>query len=109
MRWKNVYPFAAACLLFALTFWLYMTRVMWLGFPDGFIAELDAAEAILVTWFNWFSIALGIWFVILGIRSFRNDIGRWSSYSCLLFVSVVVISLAIDRYFRSFMMDSAGG
>ncbi|WP_441231792.1 hypothetical protein AB7828_28330 [Tardiphaga sp. 215_C5_N2_1] len=109
MRWKNVYPFAAACLLFALTFWLYMTRVMWLGFPDGFIAELDAAEAILVTWFNWFSIALGIWFVILGIRSFRNDIGRWSLYSSLLFVSVVVISLAIDRYFRSFMMDSAGG
>ncbi|MEH2475180.1 magnesium-transporting ATPase (P-type) [Nitrobacteraceae bacterium AZCC 2161] len=109
MKWKNVYPFAVACLMLALALWLYMTRVMWLGFPDGFIAELDAAEAVLVTCFNWFSLAMGIWFVVLGIRSFRNDIGRWSLYSGLLFVSVALISLAIDRYFRSFMMDSAGG
>jgi hypothetical protein len=45
----------------------------------------------------------------LGWVSFRADIATRLYYTCVLFLFTVVGALAIDLYFRSYMMDSAGG
>jgi hypothetical protein len=106
---KSAYPFALACLMVAIAFELYMRCVFLLGFPDRFIAELDGAEAELATWFNWFCLAMAVWFVFLGWLSFRADIKRKLTYSCVLFLLVAGAAVALDLHFRSHMVDSRGG
>ncbi len=109
MKTMRVYPFALACLMLAIACWLFMKNVLMLGFPDGFIAELDAAERDLANWFIRFCLAMAVWFVGLGWLSFRADIKRKLTYSCMLFLLAAVIAIALDLHFRSYMMDSRGG
>ena len=109
MTMKSLYPFALAFLMVAIAFELYMECIYLLGFPDGFIAELDGAEAELAGWFNWFCLAMAAWFMVLGWLSFRADIKRKLAYSCVLFLFVTAAAIALDLYFRSYMMDSRGG
>jgi hypothetical protein len=109
MKMMRLYPFALACLMFAISFQLFGEYIMWFGFPDGFASELDTAEHRLAIWFVWFSLAMGIGFLVLGWRSFRADIGKQLVYACILFLLAATITVAIDLYFRTYMMDSAGG
>jgi hypothetical protein len=109
MKMMKVYQFALVCLMVAIACWLFMTSVLMVGFPDGFIAELDGAEKELATWFIWFCFAMAIWFVSLGWLSFRADVKRKLAFSCMLFLLVASIAIALDLYFRSYMMDSRGG
>jgi hypothetical protein len=109
VKMRNVYPFALACLMIAIAWKLFVECVLWVGFPDGFIAELDGAEKVLATWFIWFCLVMSVWFAFLGARSFRFDIKRKLAFSCILFVVVATAALTLDQYFRSYMMDSRGG
>jgi hypothetical protein len=106
---RSLYPFALACLMFAVSFQLFQEYILWFGFPDGFASELDAAEHTLASCFIWFSIAMGIWFLALGWQSLRAGIGKQLLYTCLLILLAATIAVAIDLYFRTYMMDSAGG
>jgi hypothetical protein len=106
---SNLYPFVLACLMFVVSFQLFTQYVLWFGFRDKFASELDVAEHALAIAFIWFSIAMGVLFSALGLLSFRIDIRKPLAYSCGLFLTVAAISAAIDMYFRSFMVDSAGG
>jgi hypothetical protein len=106
---RSLYPFALACLMFAISFHLFSEYALWFGFRDGYASELDVAEHTLAKYFICFSVAMGIWFLGLGWVSFRADISKRLYYTCVLFLFTVVGALAIDLYFRSYMMDSAGG
>jgi hypothetical protein len=108
-KMRSLYPFALACLMFAISFQLFQEYILWFGFPDGFASELDAAEHTLASWFIWFSLATGIWFLVLGWRSFRADISKQLLNTCILFLLAATITVTIDLYFRTYMMDSAGG
>ncbi|MDF2119418.1 hypothetical protein PY365_28025 [Roseiarcaceae bacterium H3SJ34-1] len=109
MRFKNIYPFSLAIAMFSAAIKLYLTFVMWLGFPDGFIAELERAEEPLAIYLGWFFLTMGVVFLGLGAWSFRGDIGRPVIYACILIVLVAATGGAVDLYFRSYMMDSRGG
>jgi MFS family permease len=109
VKLQNLYPFALACLMVAIAYKLYVECIYLLGFPDGFIAELDGAEARLAAWFNWFCLAMAVWFVALGWWSFRAGIKRKLACSCVLFLFVTAAAIALDLYFRSYMTDAAGG
>jgi hypothetical protein len=106
---KNLYPFALAFLMFAISFQLFWKYLLWFRFWDGYASELEVAEHALATYFIWFGIAIGIWSLGLGWRSFRADIGKPLLYTCILFLLATSISISLDLYFRSYMMDSAGG
>jgi hypothetical protein len=71
-----------------------------LGFPDGFIAEREAAEEPLATYLGWFFVA---------ILSYRTDVKRPAIYACVLIVLVAAACGALDLHYRSTMMDSRGG
>ena len=109
VKMRNLYPFALACLMFAVSWWLFAEYLMWFRFWDGYASELDVAEHALATYFVWFSVAMSIWLLGLGWRSFRTDISKPLLYTCILFLFSAVISVSLDLYFRSYMMDSAGG
>jgi hypothetical protein len=109
MKVRPIVPMCLAILMFALTVHLYMKSVFLLGFPDGFIAELDGAEATLVTVFNWITILMALWFIYLGIVAFRRDIRKRFFISCAIYSAVIAVSVAVDLYFRAHLTDSAGG
>jgi hypothetical protein len=109
VKMRTLYPFVLACLMFAIAWWLFAEYVLWFGFWDRYASELGTAEHILAKYFIWFSIATGIWLLGLGWRSFRADVGKPLLYTCVLFLFAAVIAVSLDLYFRTYMMDSAGG
>ena len=109
MRASRTVPFALAGLSFAIAFYLEMTYVMMFGFWDGFASELDRAENVLAQVFIWFSLAMGVWFIWLGLRSSHPKFKRRVLYSCLVFALAAAVAVSLDLYFRTYMMDSAGG
>jgi hypothetical protein len=109
VKMRSVYPFALACLMFAISALLFYRYLLWFGFWDRYASELDAAEHNLATYFIWFSVATGIWFLGLGWQSLRADVSKPLLYTCILFLFAAAISIALDLHFRSYMMDSAGG
>ena len=109
MTTSRTVPFALAGLAFAIALYLEMTYVMMFGFWDGFASELDRAENVLARCFIWFSLAMGIWFIGLGFWRSHANFNKRILYSCLLFVLAAAVAVSLDLYFRTYMMDSAGG
>jgi H+/Cl- antiporter ClcA len=109
MKFKNIYPFALSILSFWAAVKLYFTFVFLLGFPDGFIAEREAAEEPLAIYLGWFFVAMGVVFLWLGVRSHRADVKRPVIYACVLIVLVAAACGALDLHYRNTMMDSRGG
>ena len=71
-----------------------------LGFPDGFLTELDRAERILGIIFIGVSFPAGLWFVFIGKK-------LWIA---IVFYAVFVILLsAVDFYLRRHLMSGGGG
>jgi hypothetical protein len=109
MRTRRIVAFALAGLAFTIALYLDMVYVTMFGFWDGFTSELDRAENMLARYFIWFSAAMGVWFVCLGFWRSHAKFRTRIFYSCVLFVFAAVIAMSLDLYFRSYMMDSAGG
>jgi hypothetical protein len=109
MKLNRLLAYLAGCIAFASTFFIYLTYIHGLGFPDGFISELAHAERRLAYFFIAASIVLGSYLLYLGIVASRKSIGfRLSAAITFYLISVVILSL-VDSYYRSNLMGSAGG
>ena len=83
MRTNPVYPFGLALAIVALCIHLYQKHILWLGFPDGFICEVDGAEMLLAQYFISISLIVACWVAYLGIRSFRAEIRSRFAATCI--------------------------
>jgi hypothetical protein len=108
-RLSPAYPFSFALLCFVLTVYAELSYVFMLGFPDNFIAELEAAEEKLAIWFERISLVMCVWFIYLGIAAFRNQVTKRVMYSIFFYMLLISVVLAIDVYFQGNLMDSRGG
>ena len=95
--------------MLAVMWWVFKEHIEWVGFPDGYVAELDAAENIMAGWFCWFSFAMLVTLVLLIWRSFFAGIGRWLFLVVGLYILVAAGAVGLDMHFRTYMMDSRGG
>lgn len=102
-------PICLALLIVAVVAVLYMNVFLLLGFPDGFVSELDAAEAKLFTAFSWLSIGMSVWLIYLGVAARKQNVGKRLAASCILYCAVVASVLLVDQDFRAHLVDSAGG
>ena len=109
MKTRRIVAFALAGLMLAVAFYLDMTYIAWFGFWDGYTSEIGRAENALARYFIWFALAMGVWFTRLGFWPSHANFKQRILYSCLLFVIVASVAVALDLYFRTYMMDSAGG
>ena len=109
VKMRSLYPFAFACLMFALSFQLFREYLLWFGFRDAHTSELDDAEHTLAMWFIGFSMVTGLWSLGLGWRSFRTDVSKPLLYACVFFLLAASVSVAIDLHFRTYMTGSTGG
>jgi hypothetical protein len=109
MTTRRIVAFMLAGLMLAVSLPLFTTYIMWFGFWDGFTSALDRAENALARYFIWFNLAMGVWFMRLGFWPSHASFKPRILYSCLLFVIAASVAVALDLYFRTYMMDSAGG
>jgi|SRR4051812_21509961 hypothetical protein len=109
MKIRRIYLFALAGLMFVIAIKVDSDHIAWVGFWDGFVSELDAAEKTLATYFAWFCIAMGVWLLGLGFLLFRVNVKRQLLCACIVFLFVTAVIAVIDLHFRTYMMDSAGG
>jgi hypothetical protein len=95
--------------ILAVMWWVFKEHIEWVGFPDGYVAELDAAENTMAGWFGWFTLAMLVTLGLLIWRSFFAGVGRWLLLVAGLYVIVVAGAVGLDMHFRTYMMDSRGG
>lgn len=86
-----------------------MRYIAFFGFPDGAAAELDWAEKGLAIAFVDISLVMTLWLFGLAALGFRRPIGKLLIGTSVVFLLCVAVILGLDLWFRSYMMDSAGG
>jgi hypothetical protein len=80
-----------------------------LGFPDGFLTELEYAERRLAQIFIVISVIVGAGFFYLGTIALRKEIGKKLSAAIVLYLIFVISLSLIDYYYRLHLTDGAGG
>jgi hypothetical protein len=106
---KRVFSLCLGIAVIGIALWLYVSYVMFAGFPDSFFTELDQAELPLIMAFNWFSVLIGLWFLYLALLSHSKDVGMRLVWSLGAYAAIALAALALDYYFRLHLMDAAGG
>jgi hypothetical protein len=100
----RAWSYALGCLALAVPVLLYLLHFSSLGWPDGFLSELDRAEQDLFYLFSGASILLGLSLFWLG-RTARRGV----AVATCLYLLLVGCSLAALFHFRSHLPGSGGG
>jgi len=107
-RLSPAYPLALAFLCLALAAYAELQYVHQLGFPDGFVTELGAAERELALRFQLLSLLLLVWFLYLGLVSFGIDARRRVLYTAVLYAAAIGAFIAIDLYYQAHLVGGGG-
>jgi hypothetical protein len=109
MKSYRLLAYLIGCGALAASFLIYMEYVYMLGFPDGFITELEQAQRRLAYIFIGISVISGLCFICLGWAASRKKIGKKLFAAIIVYlVSIITLSL-IDYYYRLHLMDGTGG
>lgn len=109
MTLSRIVAYLLGCFAFVASILIYLEYIHWLGFPDGFITELDYAERRLAYLFIGISLLFGLCFIYLGQMASRMEIGKKLAATLVLYlVSSLTIAL-IDYYYRLHLMGGTGG
>ncbi len=100
--------FIASIALFS-SLYIYMTFINGLGFPDGFITELDNAERKLACIFIGVNIFSVSYFFFLGMVAQKKPIGNKLLAAIALYLIFILAIYLVDYYCRSHLMGSGGG
>jgi hypothetical protein len=108
LKWERVLAFLMAC--FALTSSIFVyEEVQLLGFPDGFLTELDQAERILANFFIWISFPTSLWLVFLSWIASQQKIRKKLCITIVLYIVLVTLLSVIDFYLRQHLKSGGGG
>ena len=102
-----------ACLLglaaLALSFYVYEEYIQLLGFPDGYVTALGAAEEKLAAVFIALSLPPGLYLLYVGTNADQRKVparlvvvGGW-------YLLVLAVTVAVDYYLRSRLDGGEGG
>lgn len=109
MKSNRVIAYLIGGIVLAAALPVYVGYIDGLGFPDGFITELEYAERRLAYVFIGISIVLGACFIYLGKVASRKKVGKQLCAAIILYLlSVIVVSL-LDYYYRLHLTDGGGG
>lgn len=103
---------SAACLLglvaLALSLYVYEEYIALLGFPDGHVTQLGAAERKLAVVFIALSLPLGASLLYLGVLADSRKLGTRLVIAGSLYLLVLMGAVAVD-YFLQVHLDGGGG
>lgn len=110
MKLSRAFAFAAGFAVWTASVLVCVEFVFSLGFPDGFISELQRAERNLAYIFISISIVLGLFFVYLGgATAAENGVGRKLTVAACLYLIFIAVLILADNFYRANLTGSGGG
>lgn len=109
MTLKRTVAYLCGCVAFAASFLVYLEYIYLLGFPDGFITELEYAERRLAFIFIGVSVIAGSCFVYLGGAAARKKFNKQLFAAIILYLIFVLGVGLTDYYYRLHLTGSGGG
>ena len=109
MKLNRIIAYLIGCLVLASSFFVYIEYIHLLGFPDGFITELEYAERKLAYLLIAIDIIFGSWFIYLGKLASKKKISKKLSTAIFLYLIFLVSIFFVDRYYKLHLVNSAGG
>jgi hypothetical protein len=107
-NWDRILAYFWAALTFGLSLTVYQ-QIQLLGFPDGYLTELDRAERVLGNIFFGINILAGMWFGFLGWEAARQRINRKLTVSIISHGIFVLIVYSIGLYLAQNLNSGGGG
>jgi hypothetical protein len=107
LKWMRVIALLIAGLTLALSIYAYI-ELRFLGFPDGFLTELERSQSFLVKIFIGINIPTSIWFSYLSFAA-PPRIHRKLGISIALYGIFGLILFAINVFLRQYLNDGGGG
>lgn len=99
---RRIVAYLFGCIAFVLPILAYLEFIYLLGFPDGFITELEYVERRIACMFIGVSIILGASFFYLGAVAMRKEIGK----PLIAAISLYLILIAsISLFYYSYRLD----
>jgi len=109
MKLNNIFAYLIGLIALALSLLIYMQYVFMLGFPDGFITELEYAQRQLAYVFITVSIILAFCFIYLGYLASKKDVGKKLLIATITYLICIIAIYCINYYYQLNLTDSNGG
>ncbi len=108
MNLNGLIAYFMGCVALALPGLVYLEYIYGLGFPDGFITELEYAERRLAYVFIVISLIIGSCFIYLGKAAGRETVGR-KLFAVIILYLVFIIGFALINYYYHLNLTGGGG
>ncbi|MFQ3629902.1 MAG: hypothetical protein SNJ81_20305 [Cyanobacteriota bacterium] len=105
---NRITAFFSAFLLLGLSGWVYL-EVQGLGFPDGFLTELDRAKTLLARLFLGVSLPVALWLGWLGWVAPHQPIGDRLYRTAGVYGAFLLTLAGIYAYLRQTLLGGGGG
>jgi hypothetical protein len=109
MRLKSLLAYLMGCIALGLSGLSYLKYIYRLGFPDGFITELEYAERRLAYIFIVISLIIGSYFIYLGKGAGRKAIGKRLSATIIVYLAFMISLTLLDYYYHLHLTGGRGG
>ncbi|GAB4132632.1 MAG: hypothetical protein Fur0046_02560 [Cyanobacteria bacterium J069] len=103
----RIAAFLGASLLLVLSGWVYL-EVQGLGFPDGFLTELDHAKKLLASLFLCVSLPIALWLGWLGWVAPHQPIGDRLQRTAGAYGAFLLGLAGIYAYLRQTLLGGGG-
>jgi hypothetical protein len=94
---------------------LVYLQVKSMGFPDGFLTDLDRARKVLGNLFIWVSLPTSVWFGVLGWEPWRRESQKGQvslkqlGFASATYALFVITLWGIDLYLQQHLNHGGGG
>jgi hypothetical protein len=114
MRLNSLLAYLMGCIALALPCLIYFKYIYRLGFPDGFITELEYAERRLAYIFIVISLTIGSYFMYLGKMYLGKGAGRKAiskrlSATIIVYLAFIISLTLLDYYYHLHLTGGRGG
>jgi hypothetical protein len=108
MNLKRILATLSAFITLATSLLVYLEYIYLLGFPDGFITDLEYAQRNLAYIFIAISVIASLYFLYLFLTSANKQIGKKLTVVAVLYLIFAVSLFLLDSYYRSHLSNSNG-
>ena len=109
MNLPRVLACSVGLVALVLPLYVYAEYIYLLGFPDGYITALGAAERKLALVFIGSSLVLGSYLIYLGLIAGRRKMGARLVVAVGLYLLVLVGTAVVDYYYHGHLDGGGGG
>jgi uncharacterized BrkB/YihY/UPF0761 family membrane protein len=109
MNLSRNFAYFIGILALVLSVFIYLEYIYMLGFPDGFITELENAQKHLAYVFISVDILLAFCFIYLGNLAKKQEINKKLVVAIATYLICIIVTYCINYYYQLNLTDSRGG